>query len=64
MLKTFTQPNDEPHELIHNNRAYFSEKIDLKSSRFVGLGLAIIQIIPHSQHKLEKIETNKLINMP
>lgn len=47
---------------IHNNRAYFSEKIDLKSSRFIGLGLAIIQIIPHSQHKLEK--TNKLINMP
>lgn len=47
---------------IHNNRAYFSEKIDLKSSRFIGLRLAIIQIIPHSQHKLEK--TNKLINMP
>lgn len=45
---------------IHSNEAYFREKIDLKSSRFIGLGLAVIQIIPHSQHKLEK---NKEINI-
>lgn len=53
------KPNDEPHEFIckrciYSDKAYFSEKIDLKSSRFIGLWLAVIQIIPHSQHKLEK----------
>lgn len=63
--RNFTQINDESHELIckgciQSNQAYFSEKIYLKSSRFIGLGLAVIQIIPHSQHKLE---TNKEINI-
>ncbi len=43
-------------------KTYFSEKIDLKSSRFIGLGLAVIQIIPHSQHKLGK-KIRKLIYM-
>lgn len=60
----YTKRNNIIHVIVFNKISlYLCQEVDLKACCLVGFRLAVIQIVPHCQHKLRmKTEYRQQVN--